>query len=267
METRSYRVLQALLLAALGFFFLIKVYDGSVLLYINRRFVFLVLLAAVLLLAAAQAIMYGRKSREETLEDHPHADLSAHDHAEQDVENHTHAGHDHGSYRKRNLAWLLIPLLLGVLVPARPLGSVAAASRGITVDGIASRNGGAGAVIAAIPAEQRSVLDWLRLFEDKELLAGLDGQPVDVSGFVFHDLRLQEDRFLVGRFTITCCVADAMAIGMEVVWPEAVAAVDNSWVRVTGKISLEERAGEQVPVILAENVQVVPEPQQPYLYQ
>ncbi len=258
MENRGYRILQALLLAGLGFFFLFKVYDGTILLYINRRFVFLVLMAAVLLLAAAQSLMAGRKPVSEAGENPAEADS---DHA------HHHPDHEHGAFRKRNLIWLVIPLVLGVLVPVRPLGSVAAAARGMTVDGVASRSGGISAELAALPSEQRSVLDWLRLFEDEAALSVLNGQQVDVTGFVFHDLRLKEDRFLVGRFTLTCCVADAMAIGMEVEWPEATAMPANTWVRVRGTLSMEAREGKQVPVVQAETIEPVLEPQQPYLYQ
>jgi uncharacterized repeat protein (TIGR03943 family) len=72
----------------------------------------------------------------------------------------------------------------------------------------------------ALPPAQRTVLDWIRLY-GADRPARAHGQPADVTGFVYHDPRLQPGQFMVGRFTIACCVADAMALGMVVDWPES----------------------------------------------
>jgi putative membrane protein len=88
-----------------------------------------------------------------------------------------------------------------------------------------------------------------------------------VIGFVYHDPRLSEGQFMVGRFTITCCVADALAVGMVVAWPEAKDLPDNHWVRVQGAVQTVLLDGQTLPLIDAETVEIIPEPQQPYLFQ
>jgi putative membrane protein len=93
-----------------------------------------------------------------------------------------------------------------------------------------------------------------------------DGQQADVVGFVYHDARLAEGQFLVGRFTVTCCVADAAAIGMIVIWPPAQALPANAWVRVRGAVSAATLDGRPIPLIAAESVEQVAEPDNPYLY-
>jgi len=42
--------------------------------------------------------------------------------------------------------------------------------------------------------------------------------------------------------------------------------VDNSWYRVQGTIHLASLDGQPIPLIRAEQVQEVPMPEQPYLY-
>ena len=61
MKARRYRAFQALLLALTGFFLLERVWSGKILLYINQRYVLLVLLAAVGLIILAQVVFEERK--------------------------------------------------------------------------------------------------------------------------------------------------------------------------------------------------------------
>jgi hypothetical protein len=60
MSLRAYRTFQGLVLAALGLFLLSKLWDGSVLLYINQRFVWLVVFAAIGLVILSQVILQNR---------------------------------------------------------------------------------------------------------------------------------------------------------------------------------------------------------------
>jgi putative membrane protein len=87
-----------------------------------------------------------------------------------------------------------------------------------------------------------------------------------VIGFVYHDPRLKANQFLIGRYTIACCVADATAIGIWVNWDDAASLVNNQWVRVQGKMTSGQIEGQTVPVILADQIDNLPEPQQPYLF-
>lgn len=70
----------------------------------------------------------------------------------------------------------------------------------------------------------------------------------------------------LARFTLTCCVADAAAIGMIVRWPAAAELATNGWVRVQGPVQLGELEGRRMPVIEAHSVEAVPPPDRPYIY-
>lgn len=242
MSQRSFRTFQALLLGALGIFLFSKVMDGRVLLYINQRFVLLVLLGALVLIFLAQLVLRERPA--------PDAD---------DEDDHHGHGHDHRS--GWGLFLLALPLLIGLLVPERPLGAQALSTRGVNVFAVGGSSGRLG-----LPPEQRSILDWLREAAEDPSGAVYAGQSADVTGFVFHDPRLGNDQFMIGRFTIACCVADASALGLAVQTSGAQNLPANTWVRVRGVMDSTKLDGRTVPLILADSVEEIPEPEQPYLF-
>jgi putative membrane protein len=251
MTVKAYRTFQGLVLAALGLFLLSRIWDGSVLLYINQRFVWLVVMAAIGLIILSQVALQNRKA-EQANDEHGEHD---HDH-----------DHTHETVSGWNLWWLALPVLLGLLVPARPLGASALATRGITINAPLNARGSSTSISLDLPPGERSVLDWNRTINYASDPYQYNGDLADVTGFVYHDPRLEDGQFLVGRFTITCCVADAFAIGMVVHWPDAVDLPDNTWVRVQGPIEVSETDGQRTPSIWALSVESIPEPPQPYLY-
>jgi putative membrane protein len=250
MSLRSYRILQALILFGLGIMFFQKFITDKLYYYINERFFWLVILAAAGLIILGAVLL---ESRAET-QDHDHNEGHDHDHT-------------HASGGKR---WVLvivaIPLALGYLIPANPLDANLIQSRGISNEAIFSANQGQGGIELNAPADQRTILDWIRAFNYSQDPAELQGETADVIGFVYHDPRLAEGQFLVGRLTVTCCVADAFAIGMVVEWPEAEQLKDNSWVHVRGPIQVLELDDVTLPLIVAESVKDTAPPAKPYLY-
>lgn len=250
MTRRMYRSLQGLILALTALYLFSKLSSGGVLLYINLRFVPLTVLAIVCLVVLAEAVFSTRPR--------PGAEPSA-----PEAESSTHDLHEHDRPSWKRLAVLLIPILLGTLVPARPLGSAAVASKGVAFTAPASAGERPPLQVGLAP-ESRTVLDWLRAFGAASDPAQLDGAPADVIGFVYHDPRLPEGQFLVARFTLSCCAADAFALGVAVDWPQALEA--NSWVRVRGPIFASTVEGQLLPRIAAEQVEAVAMPEQPYLY-
>ena len=77
--------------------------------------------------------------------------------------------------------------------------------------------------------------------------------------------------FMVARFTISCCVADASAVGMPVHWPQDAAPSSalpesDAWVQVHGTFQLGEFGGNLFPILQADSLAVVAEPEHPYLY-
>ncbi len=249
METRRYRTFQALILALVGFFLLEKVWSGKILLYINQRFVLLVLIAGILLIISAQLIFQERKKSAALGEEGQESNLPS---------------VSPGS--RINLMWMVIPLLLGVLIPARALGTSALPNRGITVSSPFTIQNTTNVQALDRPAAQRTVLDWIRAFHAQSNPQSLNAEPVDVIGFVYHDPRLQANQFLIGRYAIACCIADATAIGITVNWQQSAALENNHWVRVQGSIASGELDGQAVPVINADQVLPIQEPDQPYLF-
>jgi uncharacterized repeat protein (TIGR03943 family) len=116
------------------------------------------------------------------------------------------------------------------------------------------------------PAEERTILDWIRSFNYSENPSEFQGEPANVIGFVYHDPRLKENQFMVGRIAITCCVADAFAIGMIVEWPDAVEMTENSWVNVEGIVDATQLDGKTIPLIIAESITPTNAPSEPYVY-
>ncbi len=259
MKLRTYRTFQALVLAGLGIFFLARLVDGKILLYINQRFIFLILLGAVGFLWIAQVVMRARPLESDDVEQ------STGEHNEDDHQ-HEHA-HAEGNGRSGFALWIIaLPLLIGVLIPARPLGTFEIATRGINTSAPLSVRGDVESEAIEIPSTQRNVLDWIRAFNYADNPAEFEGQLADVTGFVYQDIRLEAQQFMVGRFSLTCCVADAVALGLVVDWPEAASLENNRWVRVRGPIAVLELDGKTVPLVRAEQVESIPSPEQPYLF-
>ncbi|MEW6180909.1 MAG: TIGR03943 family protein [Chloroflexota bacterium] len=241
MTLRVVRSFQALLMALLGLYLLSRVWNGSILLYINQRFVILAFFAGLCMIILAQVLYKGR-----------HSALGDHE--------------NRGENAPTSLWWVMVPIVIGFLIPPRPLSPSAVNNRGMMIDApLSARIEDTSQILELSPTE-RTVLDWIRLFSYSEDVTPYIGQPADVTGFVFYDGRLNSNQFMVGRFTITCCVADATALGIIVQYPEAAVLKEHSWVRVTGTVDIFERDGRQYPIIIAETVQPVPQPEQPYLF-
>ncbi|MBZ0288491.1 MAG: TIGR03943 family protein, partial [Anaerolineae bacterium] len=226
------------LLAGLGAYFVVNIASGNLTNYINVRFAWLSYLAAALFLLLAASNLY-RLLREE--------------------HNHDHHDHDHGGLSWGMLTIVAVPLVLGTLIPSRPLGAEAIGAD-INMSAVA---GDTMTTLTTNPLD-RNILDWVRAFNGGDDLATFNGQEADVIGFVYRDETMPADQFMVARFTISCCVADSIAVGLPVAWGEAVPT--DTWVRVLGRFELGEFRGEPKPILHATSVEVIDQPEHPYLY-
>jgi len=165
-----------------------------------------------------------------------------------------------------NITWGILaiaafPLALAILVPSRPLGAEAV-NGGISLNPV-----GVETTLAFHRSPlDRNVLDWLREFNRSETPAEFNGQEVSVTGFVYREPNFLEEDFMVSRFTMSCCVADAFAIGLPVTSDEAHNIEDGAWVRVGGKLQANEFGENFVPVVYATSIEIIDPPAQPYLY-
>jgi putative membrane protein len=160
---------------------------------------------------------------------------------------------------------MLLPLLIGVFIPARPLDSSAFATKGFNTNSpLVSAD--TSAQIFETDSEERNVLDWIKLYNYEANTAQFEGQKASVIGFVYFDETLSEGQFFVSRFVVSCCAADGFAIAMPAEWSEAATLEQDSWVLVKGTIKSVMLNDKVVPMIVAETIQPVPVPNQPYLY-
>ncbi len=249
---RFQTAVKALVLLALAVFLYTRLADGTLFFYINQRFMVYTILAVVGLVLVA--ISY-RTALRRTNEVHNHGD-----HGEEE--------HSHHSLTWAGLALVVLPMVLGILIPPQPLGAAALENREINVT-TQPRNVLPAAVRAAAQknAADRNLLDWLNAFTaSSDPVQEYTGQPVDVIGFVYHDERLADDEVLISRFIVSCCVADANVAGMIVRWPGAAELAADQWVEVSGMLEPGQFDGQKVPTLAAQSVTPVEVPQQPYLY-
>lgn len=246
--------LKALLLLGLGFFLLTRLTGGTLYFYISQRFGWLTLVAALGLFLLGISYRTGRHKAE--------AEAGAgceHDHA-----GHDHTGHNH-AIGWSGLLIVALPILFGLLVPPRPLGSTALAAREMNVSGVPSALPAAVQGATAKADTERSVLDWVLDFQASgEDGDNFSGRSADVVGFVHREADDPADAFWLTRYVVGCCVVDAMPVGLRVVWPDAPALEADSWVRVEGQLA--ESPDAPAPWLDAQSVIVVPPPNQPYLY-
>ncbi len=158
------------------------------------------------------------------------------------------------------LAIVALPLVLAMIVPSRALG-VEAINGGVSLSpvGVSATSG-----FSRSPLD-RNVLDWLREF-DRAAPSSFDDMPADVIGFVYREPAFAADEFMLSRFTMSCCVADAFPIGMPVSAVDAPEFETGAWARVQGALQATLFGDELLPVLLADVIEPVDEPRQPYLY-
>jgi len=234
--------LKALILILLAIFFAQKFVSGDLYYYIGPRFGWLTIVAVVLLIALAGAYNLVDPSQGES-----------------------NPALSHVKVGLFTLIVVSLPLVVGVLVPASPLTSSAVANRGVTTTLTASADQSAD-VLTIVPS-QRNVLDWVRAMSANPDPTALNGQQADLVGFVYRDIQFSDEQFMVARFTLSCCVADATAIGVVVQSEEAASLQTDTWVRVTGTFEDGAFDGSPIPVLVADSIEPVEPLEQPYLFQ
>ncbi|MEM6529198.1 MAG: TIGR03943 family protein, partial [Chloroflexota bacterium] len=70
----------------------------------------------------------------------------------------------------------------------------------------------------------------------------------------------------VARFTVSCCVADASALGLPVFADNAPDFQTGEWVQISGTVQVDEFTGEVLPIINSRSIERIELPEHPYLY-
>ncbi len=244
---RVQAALKGLLLLGLGIFLFTRITSGTLNYYISQRFDWLTIAAVMGLIVVGLSYRRLLQEADDTL-------------AAPDDHDHSHA-----------LSWsgfllISLPIILGLLVPPRPLGVAALQNRELSIGGLDSVLPAAVGSSLVQESSERTILDWVLAFHQGERPAETD--TADVVGFVYLDDAADEAEFTLTRFVVGCCAADAMAVGLPVSvaagLPSEGALEEGEWVRVVGQFAAS--TGNSIPVLVAERLEVVPEPNQPYLY-
>jgi uncharacterized repeat protein (TIGR03943 family) len=73
------------------------------------------------------------------------------------------------------------------------------------------------------------------------------------------------DRFQLYRMVVTCCIADATAVSVEIVGKPAAQVRPGNWLQVGGLLRFDNPFDSTLPVIHAKTISPISEPTEPYL--
>jgi uncharacterized repeat protein (TIGR03943 family) len=116
-------------------------------------------------------------------------------------------------------------------------------------------------VIVVRDEEYVDVLTTVEMYNDE-----LKGKPVRVTRFVFRDENMPDGVILLGRYTMTCCAADASVIGFFAAIPHSDQLKDGTWLEVEGGLSSTTVEGSSVSMIRVKTFKRVKPPKDPYVY-
>jgi len=153
---------------------------------------------------------------------------------------------------------IVLPVITVLALPPASLGSYAASRRSTF------SSGGTVASAEEIASGDLSLLDvagGLRSRDGVAALADRAGENVDFTGFVTRDPGAPADEFVLTRFLVSCCVADALSVNVRVVGAPPGRFKADEWVRVSGRFY---PLGRDV-IVDSTDIVVVERPKRPYL--
>ncbi|MFC0211233.1 TIGR03943 family putative permease subunit [Paenibacillus chartarius] len=93
------------------------------------------------------------------------------------------------------------------------------------------------------------------------------GRRMELVGFVYRQDEMSDNQFVVGRFAMQCCSADAAPFGMLMEYDRARQWADDTWVRVSGIIQKTTYLGEEIMVLKVDKVSKLDTPKEnQYVY-
>jgi putative membrane protein len=160
----------------------------------------------------------------------------------------------------RRTAWglglAILPVVTVLALPPAALGSFAASRRSVNAAFVTgSADIGAGPVTFASFAAAGWSPDARKALVEKA------GTPVTLDGIVTRRDGQAADEFILTRFVITCCVADALSVQVRVVGVPPGKFQQDQWVRVSGTFY---PVGREM-VVAASETEPIPRPERPYV--
>ncbi|TVY09443.1 TIGR03943 family putative permease subunit [Paenibacillus cremeus] len=92
------------------------------------------------------------------------------------------------------------------------------------------------------------------------------GKKLELTGFVYRQDEMKDNQFVVGRFSIQCCSADAAPFGVLVEYDRAKTLASDSWVTVTGTIQKTKYNDMDIMVLKVDKVAKAEPAKTPYVY-
>ncbi|RAV05423.1 TIGR03943 family putative permease subunit [Paenibacillus sp. YN15] len=92
------------------------------------------------------------------------------------------------------------------------------------------------------------------------------GKKVEISGFVYREEGMTEDQFVVSRFAVQCCSADAAPFGFMVEGSLGKNLKKDTWVNVSGTLGTTMYGGNEILKIDATRIQRIEAPATPYVF-
>lgn len=201
-------------------------------------------------------------------------------------------------------ALLFLPLLLYLMAPPKALDASVAAKKGVSYgkaqsvvkqqpaqkqgDAVGAEKPPEGAAAGdgqgeIIPAEDPYKKMVPKLKQKPELVLDeknyaeiysavhfypqeFEGKKIRVKGFVYRDDTLKKNEFVTGRFTVSCCTADATVIGFLTESDQASALKINEWVEAVGILRVRKVDGIDMPAIELTSYKKVEPLKNPYIY-
>jgi uncharacterized repeat protein (TIGR03943 family) len=222
------RIATALVLLSWAGLFWFLLLSGRTSLYLSSRTAWVVPVGAVLLtLAAAGRFLTARTERAERVS--RRATLT--------------------------IAFILVPVAAILALPPTALGSYAASRRSLSA-GFAGPDLAAGdrVTLASVAAA-----GWSD--DARAALVRRAGSRVSFDGFVARREGLGPDEFLLTRFIVSCCVADALSVQVRVVGAPPGRFAEDDWVRVEGSFY---PVGREI-IVDASRITPIDQPRDPYL--
>jgi uncharacterized repeat protein (TIGR03943 family) len=161
---------------------------------------------------------------------------------------------------------LLATAILGLAIAPKAFASQTAMQRGVT-DLVSVTRSRPQAFRVSVKPEQRSLIDWMRTLNVYPEPDAYTGQKVKVQGFVIHTPELPDQYFMLSRFVITCCAADAYPVGLPVKLKESRRDYPpDTWLEVEGQMITENLLNKRQLTIQPISLKKISEPKNPYDY-
>lgn len=106
----------------------------------------------------------------------------------------------------------------------------------------------------ALSGNATNLLDLILYAEE------FNGKPVVVEGMVYRGAKVDKNSFMLFRFAVACCAADALPFSIRVNTATEEGLKNDTWVRVEGLFNLETIHDKQVSSIVADTVTPIPTP-------